>query len=500
MIFNGDLSKYHPADAIMFLSQLGLNGVFSIVVDQRVIALGFQNGNVINAQSSRGDAKILQALIFRRHLTAAQVQRIRRIQTEAGIPIRTILAQLAFFPLADIADILLLGMQEVLLETFLLEHGAFHFTDTPIDPDGGQTCLDAGAVAIRFAAQSDEFRDFEKSIVSLDRGYTLVERSASEHLSADAQMVLRVAGGCRSVRQLIEKVPLDSHAAMEIVREQIERETLVLLPPANERAPSPSGLSLDPLFGAFRQAMKKMMLTSDPLKQLEALVNFCKAFYDGMLILTARDGQVVHCKKIIRLPGQGAVQRSYKGQLGSLAQDAVAHAVSQSGVGFIGETFPSVLLDRLSGESPAGECALIPIISQGQVSVFLYAFTRKTFDGLSPQHYLELLSWMPGAGDQRTHRNRLKNVVGRPFDATDTPGVAPKDGSAPARLVAMVEDLPPLPTLVTRALDLLADPDSSVQALEAVIEKDQSLVSKLIRVSNSALYGGSNGSNPCSRP
>ena len=26
MIFNGDLSKYHPADAIMFLSQLNMNG------------------------------------------------------------------------------------------------------------------------------------------------------------------------------------------------------------------------------------------------------------------------------------------------------------------------------------------------------------------------------------------------------------------------------------------------------------------------------------------
>ena len=43
MIFNGDLSKYHPADAIMFLSQLNLNGIFSIVEEQRVITLSFSN-------------------------------------------------------------------------------------------------------------------------------------------------------------------------------------------------------------------------------------------------------------------------------------------------------------------------------------------------------------------------------------------------------------------------------------------------------------------------
>ena len=49
MIFNGDLSKYHPADAIMFLSQLNLNGIFSIVDDARVIALSFSNGFVIDA-------------------------------------------------------------------------------------------------------------------------------------------------------------------------------------------------------------------------------------------------------------------------------------------------------------------------------------------------------------------------------------------------------------------------------------------------------------------
>ena len=84
--------------------------------------------------------------------------------------------------------------------------------------------------------------------------------------------------------------------------------------------------------------------------------------------------------------------------------------------------------------------------------------------------------------------------VGRP-DRVRQPPAAPippvtVDTAAPVRMVDMIDDLPPLPTLVSRALELLADPDAPVKEIESVIEKDQSLVSKLMRVSNSALYGG----------
>jgi hypothetical protein len=46
-------------------------------------------------------------------------------------------------------------MREVLLEMFLLESGSFHFTATPVEPDGADTRLDARMSAIRIAAQSD---------------------------------------------------------------------------------------------------------------------------------------------------------------------------------------------------------------------------------------------------------------------------------------------------------------------------------------------------------
>ena len=51
MIFKGDLSKYHPADAMMFLSQAGSDGVLSIADQDCLIALTFKGGKILDAQS-----------------------------------------------------------------------------------------------------------------------------------------------------------------------------------------------------------------------------------------------------------------------------------------------------------------------------------------------------------------------------------------------------------------------------------------------------------------
>ena len=81
------------------------------------------------------------------------MRHIRRIQNETGMPVRAILSQLNLFPLPQVADILLMGMREVLLEMFLLDRGAFHFTDTPVDADDVDTRLDARMLSIGVAAQ-----------------------------------------------------------------------------------------------------------------------------------------------------------------------------------------------------------------------------------------------------------------------------------------------------------------------------------------------------------
>jgi len=67
---------------------------------------------------------------------------------------------------------------------------------------------------------------------------------------------------------------------------------------------------------------------------------------------------------------------------------------------------------------------------------------------------------------------------------------SPDGPVGPELLVSKIHELPPLPTLVTKVLEMLSDPDADIKEIEKVIGSDQSLVTKLIKISNSALYGG----------
>ncbi|WP_319524090.1 HDOD domain-containing protein [uncultured Desulfosarcina sp.] len=487
MIFNGDLSKYHPADAIMFLSQLNLNGVLSIAEDQRLITLGFDNGFIVDAYSAKGDAKVLQSLIYSGKVTADQVKRIRRIQEETGLSIRSILTQLDLFPLSTVTENLLTGMNEVLLEMFLLDKGGFHFTDTPVEKDGAETKLDACTMALSIAALSDEYRDWLAGIGSLDREISLSE-SLSASLSTEKKVVLRLIDGCRTLGQVFEKAPFHTATVLEIVREQIEKEVVILSPADAAEIQLQGAAGTDPLFAAYRQAFKKLMSSDDPMKRIETLVNFCKGLYDVVLILTAKEGQVVHCKQMRYSKERGLFQKSTAGQLGRLNREPVFEAVYRSGVGFFGSRFPSELLEKFSGQAESGECALIPMVIKGQVAVFLYVFSAKGFTGISPQQYLELLSWMVTPKKTLPGGEMSKEKEGDPAEAKDE--VAAAGGFNAKQLVARINELPPLPTVVTRAMDMLSDPEVDIREVEKVIGNDQSLVTKLIKISNSVLYGG----------
>lgn len=77
MIFDGDLSTYHPADALMFLSHLGLNGVLSIAQDDAIIALSIKDNAIWDAQSPRGDQKLLACLQFQGIIDEARYRHLR---------------------------------------------------------------------------------------------------------------------------------------------------------------------------------------------------------------------------------------------------------------------------------------------------------------------------------------------------------------------------------------------------------------------------------------
>jgi putative nucleotidyltransferase with HDIG domain len=55
-------------------------------------------------------------------------------------------------------------------------------------------------------------------------------------------------------------------------------------------------------------------------------------------------------------------------------------------------------------------------------------------------------------------------------------------------LIAKVNDLPPLPHVVMKAMEITLDPNASIRNLQQVISQDQALSAKILRIVNSAMY------------
>ena len=57
------------------------------------------------------------------------------------------------------------------------------------------------------------------------------------------------------------------------------------------------------------------------------------------------------------------------------------------------------------------------------------------------------------------------------------------------RILRTLKDLPPMPQVVQKARKILADPDSSFSDLAKVIETDQGIVTRILKMANSSYYG-----------
>jgi len=57
------------------------------------------------------------------------------------------------------------------------------------------------------------------------------------------------------------------------------------------------------------------------------------------------------------------------------------------------------------------------------------------------------------------------------------------------RILRSLDDLPPMHEVVMKAQEIMADPNSDIEDLVAIIETDQSMVVKILKLINSAYYG-----------
>jgi HD-like signal output (HDOD) protein len=57
------------------------------------------------------------------------------------------------------------------------------------------------------------------------------------------------------------------------------------------------------------------------------------------------------------------------------------------------------------------------------------------------------------------------------------------------KIVKRINDLPPMPKVLLKAREVLSDPNSSFKDISKIIETDQAIAAKILKVANSAYYG-----------
>jgi HD-like signal output (HDOD) protein len=57
------------------------------------------------------------------------------------------------------------------------------------------------------------------------------------------------------------------------------------------------------------------------------------------------------------------------------------------------------------------------------------------------------------------------------------------------KIIKRVDDLPPMPKVMIKAREIMADPNSSFKEIAQVIETDQAIAARVLKIANSAYYG-----------
>lgn len=160
-----------------------------------------------------------------------------------------------------------------------------------------------------------------------------------------------------------------------------------------------------------------------------------------------------------------------------VVDDQIVRTACEKGLAFLGKVYDSEFFGSLIDLPEEGECGLIPIDVQPGSAKLIFTVNSQVTEGMGPLHFLDLLSWLIAPAQSVKISNET---------AVDMPENIGEDKAT--KLIALTDELPPMPHVVGQALKLIADPNSSLEELTAVLAQDQSLLAMIIKVSNSALY------------
>ncbi|MDX2474220.1 MAG: HDOD domain-containing protein [Candidatus Krumholzibacteria bacterium] len=483
-MLKGDLTKFSPGDLLSFLTHLNQEGVLTVSGEACNLTISFRQGLLVAAHSEQADAKVLSALVANGLITTVQYLDLDQARHQTGLPLHKIITDLGGVDLTAAGSVLQMGIQEVMFQLFTCNTGDFQFNEMTFDhPDDGIAC-DSTGLAMDAARQVDEYREFLRNVVSQD---LVLHRTAAGAKVSDGaaplEFVLQNGTGDKSLRQVVMDAPFTSFVMIKAVEEALQKRWLELKPGEVRAAePAVQADGADTLFMSYKRSTLKVLQAQNSQEQISELIGYCRDHFDYFILFSLNGQQVVRSLRFQRDEDGRRVGTELPVPGCGLESDPTFRFVCESHTPFFGKASVLPLLKGLGEPDPSGDCAIIPLGGKGNSTYLLFVSAPDDLQIPGPLHYLEMISW-------QILTPRQEETAPASTVAAGDPMAPPGETSSAATMIAAVNELPPMPQVVTQVMDLLSDPDSQTSELIKILSLDPALVARLIRVSNSALYG-----------
>lgn len=466
MFYKGNLSNFYPPDLLVFLASSEQDGYLT-VQGQDTLSMTIKEGMVVDAFSPRGDNLLLRILFLKRHITPAQIQIIAKARKETSLSCRQVLEKLNFFPITTIEAELIQSVEEVILQFFQKESGLFQFTDTTIDDSNCITRLLPDELLLDVTAKVDGLHKYLHQLGNLEQQVRLNPDYKEKPASRTEEIIAHMAKKDKTLGQIINQAPFSSYISAKALASGVRQQLFLL---QHNPIGQNNALATRSPFGQYKKALRKTIQAQTLRHKLEEILHYCKNYFEHTAIISITQTQLERAICFSRAEdGTLQSEKTSRSDL-SIAGEPIMETVCNKGLAYFGKMPESAFFRELFAHSLNGECGLLPFEKKDQQIKLLFSHTTQKYKGHTPMQYLELLSWL--------------------INPEQTTEELPEDFGQDKikKIIRLTDELPPMPHVASKALEILNDPENSLQKLSEVLEQDPSLLAMIIKVSNSALY------------
>ncbi|MFH1153908.1 MAG: HDOD domain-containing protein [Pseudomonadota bacterium] len=489
MKFEGSLVHFFPPDLLILVANLGKEGVLTVTSDALVLTVSVKEGLIIDAQSEKSDSKAMKSLLFNRMINSQNYDTLVRARSETGMPVRQILDRLSLMANDTVRHCYQGAMKEVIFEFFSLDQGFFKFTELDTGLTGDGLALNPQATAMEIAQWIDEARDMEREFSSLNRAVSVTKALGS--MTAGERILVHGIKPGVSLRVLVNKSPFPTHTTLKLLKKLVDDRRIALHPvPEADQGVASMPVRGDELFMPFKNASRQILTSTTLSDRMKGVLTFCKSAFDHFFVVSMNSREVVHLLHFYRDDGR-ALHRTHLRNLPlKNPPDPLFSRILETRAAFFGAYFETGVLEDAIRIRDREQCAVIPYQKHQDTVSFLYVITGRDAPGSSPFRYLEILSWMLNPETGFTSQGAQAVSGDTSLTGTPAPGKPVNPSPALTGVAETVNELPAMPHITTKILNLLSDPGYDQAALIEMISQDQSIMMTLIKIANSVLYRG----------